>query len=224
MSLEPVLVRFDAVSRTFGAGPGAVVALHGASLELRAGQQVALVGPSGSGKSTLLHLMAGLDRPTVGTVAWPGLDFATLRPRGLGIVPQGNSLLSPLTMAENVALPLVLAGEHPARAAARAQEALGELGLELLAERLPDELSSGQAQRAAVARVLAIAPRVMLADEPTGRLDGAAARAVVAALLEGAARVGAALVVCTHDPDAAGRLQERWEMRSGRLILPTCAA
>jgi ABC-type lipoprotein export system ATPase subunit len=194
------------------------VALQPTDLELFAGDTVALVGPSGSGKSTLLHLMAGLDDPTVGSVSWPAIgDRAALRPGPVAVVFQGPSLLPPLTVIENVALPLILDGtaEGPARAAAAA--ALERLELTELADKLPEEISGGQAQRVAAARALAGRPRLLLADEPTGQLDRASGAQVVTALLTAAHHTGAALVIATHDATVAERLAERWDMHSGRL-------
>jgi putative ABC transport system ATP-binding protein/lipoprotein-releasing system ATP-binding protein len=182
------------------------------------GQRVALVGPSGSGKSTLLHLMGGLDAPTVGTVDWPAIgDRDVLRPGPLAMVFQGPSLLPPLTVLENVGLPLVLAGERDADARVKARAALDQLGLADLADKLPEEISGGQSQRVAVARALAGEPRLILADEPTGQLDRTAGAEVVEVLLAASEHADAALVVATHDPAVADRMGERWEMHSGLL-------
>jgi putative ABC transport system ATP-binding protein/lipoprotein-releasing system ATP-binding protein len=216
-----VLVRCTGAARTYGEGAAATVALRPADCSVVAGQRIALVGPSGSGKSTLLHLMAGLDRPTLGTVEWPALGPpAALRPGPVGVVFQGPSLLAPLTVLENVALPLVLGGETDAAARERARGALARLDLGELADKLPEELSGGQAQRVAVARALGGEPRLLLADEPTGQLDGASAATVVDVLLAAAAHAGAALVVATHDRAVADRLDERWQLHSGALTLP----
>jgi ABC-type lipoprotein export system ATPase subunit len=213
-----VVVRCDGVARTFGEGARAVVAVHGVDCSVVAGQRVAVTGPSGSGKSTLLHLLAGLDTPTRGTVTWPALgDRAALRPDLVGVVFQGLSLLAPLDVAENVALPRLLAGADEGEALAAAGRALDRLGLTELAGKLPEELSGGQAQRVAVARVLAGEPRLILADEPTGQLDHATGTAVVQALLEAAGVVGAALLLTTHDPVIARLLPVRWTMADGRL-------
>jgi len=213
-----VVVRCIAAARTFGAGPGAVVAVHGADCEVRAGQCIAVSGPSGSGKSTLLHLLAGLDEPTMGTIEWPALgDRSCLRPGQVAVVFQGPSLLPPLDVVENVALPLVLGGVRDADARARAVDALALLGIDGLAHKLPEELSGGQAQRVAVARALVGRPRLLLADEPTGQLDHASAAIVVDALVHAAAHLGAALVLTTHDPLIANRLPDRWGMADGRL-------
>jgi putative ABC transport system ATP-binding protein/lipoprotein-releasing system ATP-binding protein len=176
------------------------------------------MGPSGSGKSTLLHLMAGLDQPTQGRVDWPAIGpREALRPGPVAVVFQGPSLLPPLTILENVQLPLILNGSTPDEAAARAENALEVLGLTDLSDKLPEEVSGGQAQRAAVARALAGKPTLLLADEPTGQLDHAAAREVVDALLATAEASGGALVVATHDREVAAALGERWEIHSGRL-------
>jgi putative ABC transport system ATP-binding protein/lipoprotein-releasing system ATP-binding protein len=215
---ESPLVRCVGAARTYGEGSAATVALHAVDCEVRAGDRIAITGPSGSGKSTLLHLMAGLDDPTVGTVEWPAIgDRGALRPGPVAVVFQGPSLLPPLTVAENVAMPLILAGRDAAEANDRARAALDRLGLLELAEKLPDEISGGQAQRAAVARALAGEARLILADEPTGQLDRHNAVEVSELLVEAAAHSGAALVVATHDPTVAGLLPERWEIHSGRL-------
>jgi putative ABC transport system ATP-binding protein/lipoprotein-releasing system ATP-binding protein len=162
--------------------------------------------------------MAGLDEPTVGQVSWPAIGpRAALRPGPVAVVFQGPSLLPPLTVQENVALPLVLDGEPDAAARADARTALGRLHLDELRDKLPEEISGGQAQRVAVARALAGRPRLILADEPTGQLDRASADAVVGVLLAAADHAGAALVVCTHDPAVAAPLSEHWTMDSGRL-------
>ena len=213
------VVRCDDVARTYGAGHAAVVAVHGVTCEVTARECVAIVGPSGSGKSTLLHLMAGLDDPTAGTVHWPALgDRSALRPRAVGIVFQGPSLLAPLNVEENVTLPLVIAGADPAFAAEAARLALARVGLDGVAGALPEELSGGQAQRAAVARVLAVRPRLILADEPTGQLDHVSGALVMDALLATASDSGAALVVSTHDDAVADRLSARWQMADGTLL------
>ena len=207
------------VTRTYGSGAGEVRALRGVSCTLRPGVQVALTGPSGSGKSTLLHLLAGLDTPTGGTITWPGLDGSPEgRPGVIGMVFQGPSLLPPLDVTENIALPLLLAGFTETQAQERATTALHDVGLDELAARLPEELSGGQAQRVAVARALAVRPRVILADEPTGQLDSAHAAQVVGLLLGAATILGAALVLSTHDLTIAERLPERWRMADGLMV------
>jgi ABC-type lipoprotein export system ATPase subunit len=212
------LIRCSGLTRVHGRGPAKVTALRDVSCVLRAGTRVALTGPSGSGKSTLLHLLAGLDTPTSGTIEWPGLGGNPFgRPGVVGMVFQGPSLLPPLDVTENVALPMLLAHVAPSEARERALVALREVGLDGLGSRLPEELSGGQAQRVAVARALAIEPKLILADEPTGQLDSAHAQEVADLLLGAATRLGAALVLATHDQALAGRLPVRWRVADGRL-------
>jgi ABC-type lipoprotein export system ATPase subunit len=213
-----LLVRAEDLARTFGSGRGAVVAVHGVNVEVRAGEQIALTGPSGSGKTTLLHLIAGLDAPTRGTIEWPALGTADrLRPGPVAIVFQAQSLLPPLDVLENVTLPLLLQGMGRAAAREGGHEALSRLGLEDLAARLPEELSGGQAQRVAVARVLAGQPRLILADEPTGQLDHATGALVIDSLVQAAEHLGAALIVNTHDAAVGDRFAINWRMTAGRL-------
>ncbi|MEH0430365.1 ATP-binding cassette domain-containing protein [Streptomyces stelliscabiei] len=219
MSSADLLVSCRDVALTFGRGPTAVVAVHGADLNVRSGDRLAIVGPSGSGKSSLLHLLAGLERPTSGTITRPGLHG----PQDIGLVFQADSLIPALDVTENTALPLVLAGRPQEETRRPVTEALDVVGAAGLADRLPDEISGGQAQRVAVARVLAQAPRLILADEPTGRLDHATGARVLDALLAAAHRTGAALVVTTHDPAVAARLTVRRTMRDGRLLAPAAA-
>jgi ABC-type lipoprotein export system ATPase subunit len=212
------LVRCEGAARTYGEGQVATVALQPTDCEVQDRARIALMGPSGSGKSTLIHLMAGLDQPTLGSVTWPAIGPPeVLRPGPVVVIFQGPSLLPPLTVLENVALPLVLDGSADAEARRLGREALGMLDLGDLADKLPEEISGGQAQRVAVARALAGQPRLILADEPTGQLDRASGAAVVDVLLAAADLAGAALVVATHDAAVAGRLSSRWEMHSGRL-------
>jgi ABC-type lipoprotein export system ATPase subunit len=205
-------------ARTYGSGPTAAVALQPTDCVIAPGARLALVGPSGSGKSTLLHLLAGLDRPTLGEVTWPAIgDRDALRPGPVAVIFQGPSLLPPLTVAENVALPLVLAGSTDRDAHAAALRALSRVDLGDVAGKLPEEISGGQAQRAAVARALAGRPRLILADEPTGQLDRASGAHVVDVLLAAADEAGAGLVISTHDPTVAARLPAVWELHGGRL-------
>ena len=212
------IARCDAVGRTYGSGAAAVVALHGVSCAVQRGDRIALTGPSGSGKSTLLHLLAGLETPTSGTVTWPALGPRSgLRPLAVAVIFQGPSLLAPLDVAENVALPLVLGGVPEAEARDAAHRALETLELLPLARHLPEELSGGQAQRVAVARVLAAAPSLVFADEPTGQLDRATGEHMLDVLDTAIAASGATLVLTTHDPRVAARFTTRWSMADGRL-------
>ena len=212
------LIRCSGLTRVHGRGPAKVTALRDVSCILGAGMRVALTGPSGSGKSTLLHLLAGLDTPTSGTIEWPGLGGNPFgRPGAVGMVFQGPSLLPPLDVTENVALPLLLAGSTETDARGRALAALHDVGLDELAARLPEELSGGQAQRVAVARALAARPRLILADEPTGQLDTATADRFLTIALAMLDAAGIALVVATHDERVAARMRDRWHMDHGTL-------
>lgn len=219
----PLAMCHDA-SLTFGAGVAAVVAVHGTSCAVPAGARIAIAGPSGSGKSSLLHLIAGLERPTTGMVRWPALSDAPVdRSREIGVVFQGPSLIPTLNVTENVVLPLVLAGSSDAEAAVRARDCLERVNAAEFADKLPEELSGGQSQRAAVARVLAQEPSLILADEPTGQLDHDNGHRVLDALLTAADHLGAALVVTSHDPTVTSRLDQHWTMHEGRLMTTTDA-
>lgn len=212
------LVVCEGVRREFGTGHTAHTAVAGATCEIFAGDHIALVGPSGSGKSTLLHLMADLDTPTGGHISWPGLaDRPRNSAQSLGMVFQTPSLIDAFSVLENVMLPLLVADVDPKVADGRARTALAALGLAELADRLPGELSGGQAQRVAIARGLGTQPRIILADEPTGQLDPQAGEAVIDALFASAQLVNAALVVATHDPRIAARFDRMWSVADGRL-------
>jgi ABC-type lipoprotein export system ATPase subunit len=217
------MVSCTGVGRTFDTAESAVVAVHDITCTVHPGARIAVSGPSGSGKSTLLQLMAGLDQPTRGTIEWPALDgtrrltSGIWEPGQVGVVFQNESLIPALTGLENVALPLLVAGQPLEDSEGAARAALERLGLETVGSHLPDELSGGQAQRVAVARVLASRPRLILADEPTGRLDRALAVTVIDALLEAADDIGAALVVATHDAQVIDRFDVRWRMTDGAL-------
>ena len=217
--LTDALVVATDVARTFGSGPSAVVAVHGASCLVRAGDLIALTGPSGSGKTTLLHLLAGLDAPTAGMIEWPAIGTVRqLRPGPIAIVFQAPSLLAPLDILENVSLPLLLRGIDRDTAREMAIGALRQLDLESLSVKLPEEISGGQAQRVAVARVLAGQPRLILADEPTGQLDHTSGAVVIDALIAASTTTGAAMIINTHDAAVADRLDLFWSMTNGRLI------
>jgi ABC-type lipoprotein export system ATPase subunit len=216
-------VETQGLARWFGAGDRAVVALEPATFSIGKGDRIALLGPSGSGKSTLLNLIAGLDEPSAGRIAWPGLGpRETLRPIALGMIHQFVALIPTLTVAENVALPLRLA--HCSREMEAVRTAIAAVGLTEVADRLPDELSGGQAQRAGIARVLAHHPKLLLADEPTGQLDQKTGQAMLSVMLEYADRNGTTLVIATHDPAIASRMESTWQMKHGRLIAQNTTA
>jgi predicted ABC-type transport system involved in lysophospholipase L1 biosynthesis ATPase subunit len=218
MTERDVLVRADALERVHGSGRDAVAAILGASFTISARDRLAIVGPSGSGKSTLLHLIAGLDTPTSGSIAWPALGRREqLRPGPVALAFQGPSLLPPLSVVENVALPVLLGGGSEAEAMEIAREMLGRFELTEIADKLPEEISGGQSQRAGLARALAGSPILVLADEPTGQQDRATGMHVLDTLLDLISASGAALVVATHDLAVADQLPIRWTVAGGRL-------
>ena len=219
------LIRLDAVSRRFTLGGTEVAALEHVSLRVAEGEYLAVMGPSGSGKSTLLNVLGLLDRPDEGQYWLGGEDIATLsepalaqlRGHRIGFVFQSFHLISRLTARENVELPLMLCGVLPAERHRRSQRLLEELGLDNRADHRPAELSGGQRQRVAIARAMAMAPRLILADEPTGNLDSRSGEEVIT-LLEGLNREqGITLMVVTHDPRLGERAGRRILMNDGRI-------
>lgn len=227
MSDRDVLVRADALDRVHGSGRDAVAAVLDASFAIFSGDRIAIVGPSGSGKSTLLHLIAGLDTPTSGSITWPALGGREqLRPGPVALAFQGPSLLPPLSVAENVALPVLLRGGGETEAMQVAREMLERFELTEIADKLPEEISGGQSQRAGLARALAGSPTLVLADEPTGQQDHETGMHVLDTLLELVSASGAAVVVATHDLAVADRQPIRWTMAGGRLAseVATCSA
>jgi predicted ABC-type transport system involved in lysophospholipase L1 biosynthesis ATPase subunit len=220
LSMPDVLVEGTAVARRFRQGDRDVYALRPASFLVHSGDRIALLGPSGSGKSTLLHLMADLDIQSTGHLKWPALGpHGTLRPKHIGMVFQAPSLIPTLSAVENVEVPLRLAGGKPTPRDV-AMRALEAVGLAAVADKLPDELSGGQAQRVALARAVALKPRLVLADEPTGQLDQPTARQAIEALLGSIDGTDAALVIATHDPLVAERMNVTWLMDHGQLRAP----
>jgi ABC-type lipoprotein export system ATPase subunit len=212
------LLQALALRRVFRQGGLDIVAVSNASCTILPGDRIAIAGPSGSGKSTLLHLFAGLDQPTSGTLCWPALGPRPgLRPTQIGVALQLPGLLPSLTVAENVALPLLLSQVAPEDARAAAQRILEEQDLDTLAAKLPEELSGGQAQRVSLARALVTRPCLILADEPTGQLDHPTAQHMLDLLFSTLDGNGAALIVTTHDPSIAERLDRVWKMQQGFL-------
>ena len=224
---EPLLRLCD-VTRVHGQGEHPVQALRGVSLEVAAGELVAVMGPSGSGKSTLLNVAGGLDDVTSGEVYVAGRPLtamsrdglAALRRRHVGYVFQDYNLIPALTAAENVALPRELDGVKVRAAREEAAAALAEVGLADVADLFPDELSGGQRQRVAVARALIGPRRIVLADEPTGALDSVAGEAVLR-LLRARCDAGAAGLLVTHDPRQAGWADRVVYLRDGALVTDT---
>ena len=197
------------VERTHRSGETVVHALRGVDLSVAAGELVAVMGPSGSGKSTLMHILAGLDRPTAGSVQIDGVEIARLndseltklRRRHIGFVFQFFNLLPMLTAEENILLPLELAGRKPDKA--WFEQLLTTVGLESRRKHRPSELSGGQQQRVAVARALVSQPTVLFADEPTGNLDSGTSGEILELLRAAAVEYGQTTVMVTHDPRAA---------------------
>ena len=216
---QGALIRLDRVTKTYQAG--APPALADLSMDVAAGEVVAVMGPSGSGKSTLLNLIAGLDRPTAGTITVAGrrIDnlsesgLARFRARHVGIIFQFFNLLDDLTVQDNVLLPAQLAGASRRTARARAGDLLERMGIERHRDDYPARLSGGQRQRVAIARALVNSPDLLLADEPTGALDTATGLAI-GRLLQELNADGQTLVLVTHDP----ALAERYAARTVRLL------
>jgi putative ABC transport system ATP-binding protein len=210
------------VTKSYPQGQRMVHALRGVSLSIHGGEFVALMGPSGSGKSTLLHLLGALDIPTSGSIHFAGHDFkamserkrSLLRRRRIGFVFQAFNLLPTLTAAENVALPLLLAGEGQTRR--RALAALDRMHLLPRADHFPEQMSGGEMQRVAIARALMGDPDLILCDEPTGNLDSANAQEILM-LLRSLPDGRRTVVMATHDPQAAAHGDRTIHLRDGRL-------
>ncbi len=216
--MPDTLVAARDLARSYTHGNTTEIALASATCTVRAGDRIAVVGSSGSGKSTLLHLLGGLDQPTGGEIIWPALgNRETLRPRHVAFIFQTPSLLPSLTAAENVALPLLLDRMPAASARRAAMDALERIELAGIADKLPEELSGGQMQRVGVARAFAYHPRLILADEPTGQLDGVTAYHLIEMLLDALAPTDTALVIATHDPRIAAQMETTWQIHHGRL-------
>ena len=213
------VIRLDGVTKTYQAD--GAPALADLSMGVAAGEVVAVMGPSGSGKSTLLNLIAGLDRPSAGTVTVTGRRIDTLgesalarfRARHIGIIFQFFNLLDDLTVEDNVLLPAQLAGASRRQARARADELLARMGIEEYRNSYPARMSGGQRQRVAIARALVNNPAVLLADEPTGALDTATGQEI-GRLLRQLNQDGQTLVLVTHDPELA----ERYAARTVRIV------
>jgi putative ABC transport system ATP-binding protein len=205
---------------------GSVQVLREVDAHIAAGERVAIAGPSGSGKTSLLLLLAGLERPSSGTITVAGTDLTTLNPDGLadlrrthvGIVFQSFHLLPSLSALDNVALPLQLAGGPEARhARERAREGLARVGLAARAHHFPSQLSGGEQQRVAIARALVHRPALLLADEPTGNLDDHTAESIRTLLFDLNRETGTTLVLVTHDMDFAARCDRVLRLHEGRL-------
>ena len=227
--MTDLVLEASAVARTYRQGPIDLKVLDGVNLAVKAGERIAIIGASGSGKTTLLQILGGLDRPSAGTVRIAGSDIHALaeKPRGelrnrtLGFVYQFHHLLPEFSALENVAMPLLVRREPKQVAEDRARAVLERVGLKERLVHRPHELSGGERQRAAVARALVTQPRIVLADEPTGNLDGNNAEAVFALMLELNREFGTSLVVVTHDRRLAQRMDRILEIDRGNLVEKT---
>ena len=224
---DGVAVRAERVSRHYEMGAAVIRAVDEVTLEIRAGEFVALLGSSGSGKSTLLNLMAGLDRPTGGAIFANGrnlsglssLELARYRSRTVGMVFQSFNLLPRMTLEENVELPLRLAEVDRGERGARVQEALERVRLEKRLTHRPSELSGGEQQRAALARALVNRPTILFADEPTGNLDSATGESIMLLLKEIQQKLGMTIVMVTHERPLAERFADRIAaLADGKLL------
>jgi putative ABC transport system ATP-binding protein len=224
---DGVAVRAERVSRHYAMGAAVIRAVDEVTLEIRAGEFVALLGSSGSGKSTLLNLMAGLDRPTGGAIFANGrnlsglssLELARYRSRTVGMVFQSFNLLPRMTLEENVELPLRLAEVDRGERGARVQEALERVRLEKRLTHRPSELSGGEQQRAALARALVNRPTILFADEPTGNLDSATGESIMLLLKEIQQKLGMTIVMVTHERPLAERFADRiTALADGKLL------
>ena len=214
------------LEKTFGEGEVALTILQDINFTVNTGERIAITGTSGSGKSTLLHLLGGLDEPTSGDISITGQSLASLssaqlgrlRNRTLGFVYQFHHLLPEFSATENVAMPLLVRGVRTAQAREQAESLLARVGLSARLTHKPGEMSGGERQRAAIARALVTKPACVLADEPTGNLDRQNAEQVYALMLELNRELGTSLLVATHDPLIAERMDRVVRLEDGRLL------
>lgn len=221
-----MLVQVQNLSKAYRRGQTIVSALQDVTLGVKAGEFCAFVGPSGCGKSTLLNLIGGLDQPTAGTIAIENrpvthasaTEWTRLRRELIGIVFQAFHLIPGLTVAENVALPLLLKGERGAAVAERVNEVLEAVRMDRRRSHRPGELSGGEQQRVAIARAIVHRPRLVLADEPTGNLDSKQGADIVSLFRTLPQRFGHSVLLVTHSDSAADAADYVWHMRDGRLV------
>lgn len=221
-----VLVRVQNLSKAYRRGETLVSALQDVTLDVRVGEFCAFVGPSGCGKSTLLNLIGGLDQPTSGTITIENrpvthasaMEWTRIRRELIGIVFQAFHLIPGLTVAENVALPLLLRGEQGAAVAERIEEVLAAVRMDTRRSHRPSELSGGEQQRVAIARAIVHRPRLILADEPTGNLDSKQGADIVHLFRTLPQRFGHSVLLVTHSESAADAADYVWHMQDGRLV------
>ncbi len=225
------MIDLKQINRVFQLGTQSVHALRDIDLQIKRGDYLSIMGPSGSGKSTLLNILGLLDRPTSGQYWFEGQDVTALddvqqsviRREKIGFVFQFFHLVPRLTAAENVALPMVLAGIPRAEREKRVAQRIADCGLAARASHRPDELSGGECQRVAIARATIMQPSLLLADEPTGNLDRATGREVLN-LLEDLHEKGVVLVLVTHDPELGGRAHRQLKMLDGSIVAEKTSA
>jgi putative ABC transport system ATP-binding protein len=223
------LIQTENLTKIYGKGDAAVVALDHVNVTVNPGESIAVMGPSGCGKSTLLHLLGGLDRPTEGSVTIDGSSLSTLsddaltqlRRRKIGFVFQFFNLIPILSSVENAALPLILDGKNAAESKQKATEWLQKVGLGTRLSNRPDELSAGQQQRVAIARALITDPKLVLADEPTGNLDSRASDEIAALLQQVAKEWGRSVLMVTHDPRIAAYADRIIFLKDGKIVNET---
>jgi putative ABC transport system ATP-binding protein len=227
--MSDAILRCDSLSRTYRSGDRELTVLKDITFELHPGDFLAILGPSGSGKTTLLGLLAGLDRPTAGTVQLDGQDLgsmneddrARLRVQKIGFVFQSFQLIATLTAQENVQVPLELRGEPDT--SVRARELLGRVGLTGREHHYPTQLSGGEQQRVALARAFSTGPKVLFADEPTGNLDASTGATIIELMARLNTDLGTTLVLVTHDLELASKARRTIRLADGRLVADTAA-
>ena len=228
MSEGSPLIRLQGITKYYEMGGETIKALDGIDLTIKRNEYIAFIGSSGSGKSTMMNILGCLDTPTNGSYILNGRDVASMseadlartRNQEIGFIFQSFNLLTRATALQNVMQPLIYRGMKPAERARRASAALARVGLEKRMDHLPNQLSGGQRQRVAIARALCSEPSILLADEPTGNLDSATSRDIMA-LFDELHKEGQTLIVVTHEPDIAAHCQRSVRLADGRVLSDT---
>lgn len=228
MSEDSLLIRLQGITKHYEMGGETIKALDGIDLTIERNEYIAFIGSSGSGKSTMMNILGCLDTPTSGSYILNGRDVASMseadlartRNQEIGFIFQSFNLLTRATALQNVMQPLIYRGMKPAERARRASAALARVGLEKRMDHLPNQLSGGQRQRVAIARALCSEPSILLADEPTGNLDSATSRDIMA-LFDELHKEGQTLIVVTHEPDIAAHCQRSVRLADGRVLSDT---